>query len=155
MKDSKYSKVEDLLYSYPMLKVSVANLKLDLEEAVEELQLDMQSKDKVSSSKYDNAPNKEAANIVTQERIERIENSIRSKERVIKKIDNALTVLSEKDRKVIELYYFEKMMVEGIANHMDVSISNVTFHKRNTLSILQDVLLIEGEEYNGHHKRKD
>ncbi|ADZ83209.1 sigma-70 RNA polymerase sigma factor region 4 domain-containing protein [Cellulosilyticum lentocellum] len=146
MKDSKYSKVEDLLYSYPMLKVSVANLKLDLEEAVEELQLDMQSKDKVSSSKYDNAPNKEAANIVAQDRVKRIENSIRNKERTIKKIDNALTVLSEKDRKVIELYYFEKMMFEGVMNYLEISTSNVTFHKKNALSILQDVLLIEGEE---------
>ena len=146
MKDSKYSKVEDLLYSYPMLKVSIANLKLDLEEAVEELQLDIQSKDEVSSSKYDNAPNKGDVNIVAQERIKRIENSIRSKERVIKKIDNALTALSEKDRKVIELYYFERMMFEGVMNYLEISMSNVTFHKKNALSTLRDVLLIEGEE---------
>lgn len=141
MRGRTSKEIEELLYSYPVLKMSVANLKLDLEEAVEELQEDIKSKDKTNSSKCNDASNKEVANIVAQERINGIEERIRSKERVIKKIDNALTVLSEKDRKVIEMFYFKNISRQDISEHIGVSTSNIGLRKKNILSILVKVFL--------------
>ncbi|MBV7275442.1 DUF722 domain-containing protein [Clostridiaceae bacterium UIB06] len=105
-----YKKTDGLLLNYKIIKAEINNLELEIEEIKSEY-------DGVKAAVYEertgktNAFNSSVENEILKK--EKIINELlkekRSKERLISKIDNALTILEEEEIKIIKLRYFEKM----------------------------------------------
>ena len=99
--------VKQMIKSYKAIQCKVRNLKLELEET------------SIKSVNY-NAIHVSNSNISTLDnellRKEHIEREIKSYEIQIKKIENLLEVLTDKQRKVIELRYIKEWSYDAITN---------------------------------------
>lgn len=105
-----YKKTDGLLLNYKIIKAEINNLELEIEEIKSEY-------DGVKAVGYEertgktNAFNSSVENeILKKEKLIRdLMKEKRSKEILISKVDNALTILEEEEIKIIKLRYFEKM----------------------------------------------
>lgn len=99
--------VKQMIKSYKAIQCKVRNLKLELEET------------SIKSVNY-NAIHISNSNISTLDnellRKEHIEREIKSYEIQLKKIENLLEVLTDKQRKVIELRYIKEWSYDAITN---------------------------------------
>lgn len=99
--------VKQMIKSYKAIQCKVRNLKLELEET------------SIKSVNY-NAIHVSNSNISTLDnellRKEHIEREIKSYEIQLKKIENLLEVLTDKQRKVIELRYIKEWSYDAITN---------------------------------------
>lgn len=99
--------VKQMIKSYKAIQCKVRNLKLELEET------------SIKSVNY-NAIHVSNSNISTLDnellRKENIEREIKSYEIQLKKIENLLEVLTDKQRKVIELRYIKEWSYDDITN---------------------------------------
>ncbi|WFD08728.1 hypothetical protein [Tepidibacter hydrothermalis] len=102
-----YKKTEWMLYNYKMLKVSVENLKSEIQE----LKMDTVG---TGAIRYDKEKSSPTYNIVCTteeeaisniERINRLENQIMKIQNKINKVDRGLSALNEKERTIIESRY--------------------------------------------------
>lgn len=111
-----YNRLESDLYNYKALKLSITNLKKDIEEfermdGVNSVPFDtmkLSNSFKFSSSVEDSA----LSNI---EKIDYIKHCIRRTEDTISGIDAALEILTEEERKIIELRYIENKQWYNVA----------------------------------------
>lgn len=109
-KQELYKKTDEILSNYKAIKAEINNLQLEIEEISSEY-------DGVKAVVYEertgttNAFNSSVENeILKKEKlINKLLKEKRSKEILINKVDNALTVLEEEEIKIIELRYFQKM----------------------------------------------
>lgn len=145
--DRKYfcKKVEEMLYSYPKAKAEIENIKLDLEEMQDIIGIKGTTNDpKGSTPTY--AFNSSVENEVINrdeklpERIEGLNRVLRSKERFIQKIDNALESLDENEKTLVQLKYFKKYTIERVAELMNVSTSTIIRNRKDAMAELMSVL---------------
>lgn len=123
---SEYSKVEGILYKYIELKAQCKNIDIEIEEfkSVGNLQSIDYSKDVLSpTNNISSSIENELINIEQNipDKISELENKKKSKERIINKIDNALNILTEKERHIIEYRYFKKLEWNKISELIDLS----------------------------------
>ena len=116
MDKMSYSQVEGILYNYKLIKASIENNKLrlenleleDLEDGVSAITYgEPSSKTNKFNSVVENATIK---NIEAKERIKKgLKKNIARETNKLKMIDNALSVLTETEREIITLFYIEDM----------------------------------------------
>lgn len=144
LKDNNYGKVEGILYNLPKLKVEIENLKLDLEEVEEIMGIHGQSGNVAAgSSTY--AFNSAVENEVIdrdenlEEKKNKIKTSISMKERKLKRIENNLRLLSEKEMLLVELKYYKDYPNSRICDILDISESAMSKRKKNIIFKLMGV----------------
>ncbi len=122
-------KLEDLLYEYKDMKVEINEL---------ELMIDYEN---IQAVGYDDMP--KGPNISTSSSVEnglnRIE-KLRSKKYYLvckqKRIANMLTLLSDRDKTIIEMYYFHDCTLRDIAFKLDMNDSYISRRKAYVLNQL-------------------
>jgi DNA-directed RNA polymerase specialized sigma subunit len=102
-----FPKIEGMLFNYTALINEIKNLELDIEE----LENDYRGCGSITYEEKTgptNAFNSSVENEITnkEKKIDNLKRLKRSKEIAVKKIDNALSVLEEREKKVVELRYF-------------------------------------------------
>ena len=122
-------KLEDLLYEYKDMKVEINEL---------ELMIDYEN---IQAVGYDDMP--KGPNVSTSSSVEnglnRIE-KLRSKKYYLvckqKRIANMLTLLSDRDKTIIEMYYFHDCTLRDIAFKLDMNDSYISRRKAYVLNQL-------------------
>lgn len=108
IKDKYYKSTESLLYNYNMLKVSIENMKIEIEEVREE--------DGMTAIEYSTEKTSPTFKITSQTEdtaIKNIEYADLLKRRIeltqnkITRLDNAIEVLPETEKEIIVKYYIE------------------------------------------------
>jgi DNA-directed RNA polymerase specialized sigma subunit len=102
-----FPKIEGMLFNYTALINEIKNLELDIEE----LENDYRGCGSITYEEKTgptNAFNSSVENEITnkEKKVDNLKRLKRSKEIAVKKIDNALSVLEEREKKVVELRYF-------------------------------------------------
>lgn len=105
-----YKKTDGVLFNYRTIKAEINNLAIEIEEIKSEI-------DGVKSIGYEektgstNAFNSSVENeILKKEKLmNKLAREKSNKQRLINKIDNALTILEDEEREIIELRCFNKM----------------------------------------------
>lgn len=109
MEEMSYNQIEGILYNYKMIKASIENNKLKLQN--------MELEDGTKAITYGEPGSKtnkinnitEVAAIKNIEKKERLKRKIALDTNKIKMIDNALQGLSELERTIIEMFYIENL----------------------------------------------
>lgn len=133
MKDDNYKRVEKMLHRYPDLKVKIENLKLELEETQEIVGIRGASgNEKAGSATYAFSSSVENEVIERERNLDKkmqaILREIQWKEREIKKVENALSRLSEKDMLLVEFRYFKDYSINRVCDLLDMT--PATFNRR-------------------------
>lgn len=138
-----YKKIEGILYSYNTIKCEIINLKLDIEDLKDDVGISSNKFDAVDSGRCDCKGNISKVETIAFSRgikIERIEREIRTKERLIQKVDNALELLNKEDKLFIELRYFNKIPMNNLAERCCVEPITMYKRKDNIIKQLTTVL---------------
>ena len=143
MKESDYKKVESILYEVPKLKAEIANLQIDLEEIQEVIGIRGASpNEKAGSATYAFSSSVEDEVINREERLEEkvlnLKESIRRRERQVRKVENALEVLNEKELLLVEMRYFKHYSINRVCEILDIT--TPTFNRRKN-GALKDKLI--------------
>lgn len=108
-KEDLYKKTDGVLFNYKSIRTEVSNLELEIEELQEEV-------DGVKAIGYEerssptNAFNSSVENEVLkkEKEINRLLREVKSKRRLLTKIDNAIETLEYEEREIIKLRCFER-----------------------------------------------
>ena len=143
MKESDYKKVESILYEVPKLKAEIANLQIDLEEIQEIIGIRGASpNEKAGSATYAFSSSVEDEVINREERLEEkvlnLKESIRRRERQVRKVENAVEVLNEKELLLVEMRYFKHYSINRVCEILDIT--TPTFNRRKN-GALKDKLI--------------
>lgn len=135
--------LEEMLYSYPSLKIEVKNLYIDLEEVTEVLRVygesgapDTGGPTYIFNSAVENEFIGREGSL--KDKAEHIIRLIRSKERHIQKIENAISLLDAKSIEFIQLRYWENIKIEYIASQYNLD--KTALYKRKD-KILEELSL--------------
>lgn len=138
-----YSQIESMLYNYKKVKTEIKNILIEIEEiknnyrGVGALKYENMPKvRKISSSVENEIENKE-------KRIEYLNQLIINKETIIKKIDNALEILSAKERQLIDLKYFDGLTHMDISETLQCDISTIYRIKKQIINKLIPLIFIK------------
>ena len=131
------SKVKKRLYAYPQLKANIKEYELDIEDTKKELF--GRDKSIVLKRSRGGEPlsieERRAARILLLEQYkERDEREIKTIERALKKIE------VEEYSGIIRLYYFERLMVQAIAEKMNCDVSTMYRQKARLVNMLSVIL---------------
>lgn len=143
LKDNNYGKVEGILYNLPRLRIEIENLKLDLEEVDEIIGITGQSGN-IAAGSPTNAFNSNIENEVIdrdenlEDRKRKIKASISKKERRLKKIENNLSLLDEREMLLVELRYFKQYSTGRILDILDLTRDG--FNKRKCKIIVEKLI---------------
>lgn len=143
MKDNNYSAVEGILYNFPKLKVEIDNLKLDLEEAQEIVGIRGVSGNEKAGSSTNAFSSVVESEVIDRERnlekrIQAIVEDIQRKERELRRIENVLSLLSERDMIIIEMRYFKDYSISRICDLLDITAT--TFNKRRKAIVVSKLM---------------
>lgn len=140
---NSYKKLEAMLYNYKNTLAEIKNIKIEIEDVE-------QSYSGISSICYDNMPK---ANTISssvereiehkEKRIEYLTNLLVKKENEIKRIDNAIEVLTDSERNLIELCYFNKVRVKDAAIKLYVTEQTICRNKSTIINKLIPLIYIE------------
>ena len=109
MEEMSYRQIEGILYNYKLIKASIENNKLKLQN--------LELEDGTTAISYEEPSSKtnkfhsitENAAIKNIERKEKLKKKIAIDTNTIQMIDNALNALTELERAIIEMFYIENM----------------------------------------------
>jgi len=142
-------KIETMLYSYPSLKVEIMNLELDIEEKLNNystLSAVQYDKDSISKTYKFNSEveNKvidiEKSNRELNSEISILKNKKRSKEIQVKRIENLLTALTERENIIIRRRYFEKVKNINIGLELNLTEEYICELKRGIINKLSKLI---------------
>lgn len=143
MKDNKqYKKTEYMLYNYKQFKVEIKNILLEIEDIENSYR-------GIGAMCYDDMPKAHNTNSsIEQEiekkekRIEHLNRLISKKENIIKRIDNALEALTERDCKLIEEYYFKKNTLKYISSIVNLDPNYLSNYKSDLIKKIYNLIFI-------------
>ena len=132
-----------MLYNYKQFKVEIKNILLEIEDIENSYR-------GIGAMSYEekSAPTNKISSSVEQEveqkekRIEHLNRLISKKENIIKRIDNALEVLTERERKLIELRYFKNLTHFKVAEILEVDVSTIYRNKKEIINKLSSVMFV-------------
>ena len=106
MSKELFKKTERILYNYSMLKAEINNLELEIEELENEYEgIGAISYEERSGTTYKISDSVANELIFKEKEVYRLNKMKRSKEILLSKINNALEVLDENERKVVHYRY--------------------------------------------------
>lgn len=130
-----YKVTEAKLYNYPYKKAEIRNLEIELD--------DFYDLEKYPSLQYDRIPtatniNSNVENTVvkieTSEKIKKLSYKIKKLRNQVLKIENALEILKDDEREIIELIYFNRKPIHEVAEIKKLHIMTVVRKKKNILN---------------------
>jgi hypothetical protein len=138
MEDQKhlpFKKVEKMLFHYNKIRHEIINIKIDIEELKDDVAISSAALTVTESGKNDG---KKTLSTVEMEVLKRerkileLEKEVRSKERLLRKIDNAVSYLSPQDQSFLRARYFEGVNIEGLMRiyHLD---RTTVYKKKNSI----------------------
>lgn len=138
-----YKKTDRVLFNYKMIKAEINNIDIDIEELRAEF-------DGLKAIGYEertsptNAFNSSVENEILkkEKEINRLLKERKSKERLINKIDNALTVLDDEEKKIIELRCFENKSWNRVGCVIDKDGDYCSKIKRNAINKISELIWI-------------
>ncbi|MEG0153457.1 MAG: hypothetical protein RR744_09870 [Cellulosilyticaceae bacterium] len=133
-----YKRVEGVLHSYKSIQASIKNLHLQIEDIKDDVSISSSNFDAVDSGKCDSKGNSskvETEALQRQHRIALIQREIRSKERLVQRVDNALETLTDDDKHLVRLRYFDKVDMNALA--IRYNLSNRGMYHKKTIIIRQ------------------
>ncbi|WP_050608241.1 hypothetical protein [Clostridium niameyense] len=142
-------KIEKILNEYTTLINEIKNLELNIEE----VEKDYKGIGAISYSektgqtfKINNSVEEEVIN--KEERIKYLKRIKRAKEIEVEKVNNALEVLNEKERRIIELKFFNerKKSWTNVSRRMDMCEAWCRNLKNRAIKKMIPVLFVEGSE---------
>lgn len=140
---AQYKELENILYNYPSLKIEVKNLYIDLEEVTEVIRVygesgapDTGGPAYIFNSAVENEFIGREGSL--KDKAEHIIRLIRSKERRIQKIENAISLLDAESIEFIKLRYWENIKIEHIASQYNLA--KTALYKRKD-KILEELSL--------------
>lgn len=135
---SLYKKVEAMLYNYKKTKVKIKNILIEIKRIENNYK-------GISAVQYSDMPKAHNANSSVElelenkeKRIDYLKAVIYDKENELMIIDNVLNELSQKDRYIIEEYYFQGSQLRDICAKVDLEETYLSKYKNK---------LIRGIEY--------
>lgn len=139
-----YKQAEWLLYNYKKLKAEIKNIELEIEN----IKNTYVGASAIDPEQISNNTNKiislvENEVLEKERKIERLESIKLKKENQVKKVDNALEILTEEDRKLIELRYFEKMPNWKVAQRFNMTEEGCSARKRRIVESIKDILILD------------
>lgn len=164
MDKMSYSQVEGILYNYKLIKASIANNELKLEN----LELDDEEmEDGVSAISYEEPSSKtnKFNSVVENATIKNIKAKDKAKAELrktitresnkIKMIDNALAALPETERKIIELFYIEDLSWWKVAAEVCYSEGWCKEKRKETIERILYTINGNGKEVSTNEQKPD
>lgn len=142
-KNINYKRIEGILHSYCTLKCEISKLEIDIEEMKDDVSIASTNFDAVDSGRCDSRGNnsKVESEVIKRERaIANLEREIRCKERMIRKVDNALSILNPEDKVFVQLRYFDKIPMNNLAERYNVE-ARTMYHRKDSIVKQISVLL--------------
>lgn len=139
----KYVKVEGMLYSMPKNKVKIKNLKLEVERVSNSYRgCGGFVFEERTSNTYKITSSVENEIIMKEEKIEALNRQIKSLEIEVAKIENALTILTETERNIVELQYFKQLRNKDVAQHLLYTEQYYAYLKKTILDKLIEHIFV-------------
>lgn len=139
----KYRKLEGMLYNIKKNKVKIKNLKLEVERVEHSYKgCGGFVFEERTCNTYKITSSVENEIIAKEERVQKLNNQIRSLEIQIEKIENALSILTEQELKIIELQYFKQMRSKDVAQQLLYTAQYYCSLKKHILDKLIDYIFI-------------
>ncbi|MBN3349039.1 sigma-70 family RNA polymerase sigma factor [Clostridium botulinum] len=135
-----YRKTEYMLYNYKQFKVEIKNILLEIEDIENSYR-------GIGAMQYSDMPKAHNTNSAIEQeveqkekRIEHLNRLISKKENIIKRIDNALEALTERERKLIELRYFNKIPNNRVAEKLDLAEQTTSIMNKKIIDKLSTLM---------------
>ncbi|MDS1005374.1 sigma factor-like helix-turn-helix DNA-binding protein [Clostridium sporogenes] len=135
-----YKKTEYMLYNYKQFKVEIKNILLEIEDIENSYR-------GIGAMQYSDMPKAHNTNSAIEQeveqkekRIEHLNRLISKKENIIKRVDNALEALTDRERKIIELRYFNKIANNRVAEKLDLAEQTTSIMNRKIIDKLSTLM---------------
>lgn len=145
MNKELFKRTENTLYDYKTLKSEVENLKLCIEEVEKEFHgcsAITYKESTAPTNKFNSVVENEV--IQKEKKIEKLQNELAFKERLLVKIDNGLRSLKDRDYEIIELKYFRQIKTwEDIGAAMQLSGGHCRDLNKRIVKSLSKIIFID------------
>lgn len=139
-----YKKTEAVLYNYKNIKAEIKNIAIEIEELSQDYRgCGAITYEEKSSPTYKFNSSVENEIVNREKQIDYLENTKSSKQRLIDKIDNALSTLDERSHKIIELRYFSKQSNKQLAINLNLTEQRVSEIKTEIVNSLTKLIFIK------------
>lgn len=137
-----YKNTETLLYSYKLMRAEIKNISLEIEELENEYQgcggMSYEEKS-APTNKFNSAVENEM--IARRYKPEQLEKRKHKLEVQVKKIDNALEILTPREYDIITRIYFDKLSYSDISIKIDLTQDYIGDLKRDILGKISGLIL--------------
>ncbi len=139
----KYRKMEGMLYAYPKNKVKILNLKLEVERVANSYRgCGGFVFEERTSNTYKITSSVENEVVAKEEKINSLNRHIKNLEIEVTKIENALSILTEMELKIVELQYFKQLRNKDVAQQLLYTEQYYAHLKRNILDKLIEYIFV-------------
>lgn len=141
--ENLYKKTDGVLFNYKSIKAEIFNLQLDIEELQEEIEgVRAISYDEKSSPTHKFNSSVENEVIRKEKEMNKLFREKRSKERLIRKIDNALNSLDIEEQEIIKLRCFERESWNKVGMTINKDADYCGKIKRTAVNKLSDLIWV-------------
>ncbi len=140
-----FKQVEQMLKDYPVIKAEIKNIDMDLIEVENSIGLKGISDNPRPSTptyKFNSSVENEVISPTREKMINHLMKEKNIRQKKIDRIENALSILSEKDEEIVRLYYFKQMPIAAIAYKLDRTSSQVYRRRSYAVSSMVNILNI-------------
>lgn len=136
-------KIETMLYNFNQTKAEIKNIKLDIELLENEYD-DGIGVNYVEKTGKTNKITSTVENMIIRKeaQINRLNYAIKVKEAKIKKIENALEILTDRERSIIEMRYFQKESNRNISAKLYITEEYVSAIKSKAIKSLVNIFFL-------------
>jgi len=136
-------KVEAVLYNFNQTKAEIKNIKLDIELLESEYD-DGIGVNYIENTGKTNKITSAVENMIIrkEDKINRLNYAMRVKDAEIKKIENALETLTDRERSIIEMRYFQKESNRNISAKLYITEEYVSSIKSKAIKSLANILFL-------------
>ncbi|WP_051624361.1 sigma factor-like helix-turn-helix DNA-binding protein [Clostridium akagii] len=138
-----YKAVEDMLYGYKAMHAEIKNIELEIAELENEYQGcgSISYEEKSAPTNKFNSP-VENEMISKRYKLEWLKKRKHKLEVKIKKIDNELSILTDREYKIIELRYFENISNKDVAIRLDLAEQRISEVKSKIINKLINLVFV-------------
>lgn len=136
-------KIETILYNFKQTKAEIKNIKLDIELLKSEYDdeiginyIENTGKTNKITSTVDNMI------IRKEDKINRLHYAMKVKDAEIKKVENALEILTDRERSIIEMRYFQKESNRNISAKLYITEEYVSAIKSKAIKSLANIFFL-------------
>jgi len=136
-------KVEAVLYNFNQTKAEIKNIKLDIELLESEYD-DGIGVNYIENTGKTNKITSTVENMIIrkEDKINKLNYAMKVKEAEIKKVENALEILTDRERSIIEMRYFQKESNRNISAKLYITEEYVSAIKSKAIKSIANILFL-------------